>query len=404
MNTNRATAVLFSALALLSIVNEPALAQFTLLNVGHANDGNVAYHVVVSGNYAYLAYDGLRIYDISDPANPTAVCFTNNGGSANEVVVAGNYVYLANSTDGLRIYDLANPTNAINVGHANDHANNAPFYFGADAVAVAGNYAYVANTGDGLRIYDVSDRAQPTGIGHTNNGGVASGVVVVGNHVFLANYLDGFRIYDVSDPTNPINVGYATNSRASKVAVAGNYAYVANNNSGPDADVLSVYDISDLTNPLSIGHATIPFAGGLVPHGRGVAVSGKYVYLATEYGGLHLYDVSNPAIPKHVGSANDGGAAWASAAIGNYAYVANFTDGLRSYLLLPALSIEITNTNAVILSWPVPPSTNFVLQQNSDLRTANWITLTNLPTVASNRNQLSLSTFLVSQFFRISIW
>jgi hypothetical protein len=275
-----------------------------------------------------------------------------------------------------------NPTNAINVGHANDHDNNVPFYFGATAVAVAGNYAYVANTGDGLRIYDVSDRAHPIGVGHTNNGGVASGVAVVGNHVFLANYLDGFRTYDV----------------------AGNYAYVANNNHGPDDDGLSVYDISDLTNPLSIGHATIPSAGGSVPHGRGVAVSGKYVYLATEYGGLHLYDVSNPAIPKHVGSANDGGAAWASAAIGNYAYVANFTDGLRSYSLLPALSIEITNTNAVILSWPVPPSTNFVLQQNSDLRTTNWITLTNLPTVTSNRNQLSLSTFLVSQFFRISIW
>jgi len=41
----------------------------------------------------YLAngYDGLRIYDVSDPTNPTNVGHINNGGYAEIVAVSGNY-------------------------------------------------------------------------------------------------------------------------------------------------------------------------------------------------------------------------------------------------------------------------------------------------------------------------
>jgi len=40
--------------------------------------GGLALGVVVSNNYAYLAngYDGLRIYDVSDPTNPTMLAIS----------------------------------------------------------------------------------------------------------------------------------------------------------------------------------------------------------------------------------------------------------------------------------------------------------------------------------------
>jgi len=38
----------------------------------------------------------------------------------------------------------------------------------------------------------------------------------------------------------------------------------------------------------------------------------------------------------------------------------------------PRLSIELTTTNTVLVSWP-SPSTGFALQQNSDLSTTNWV-------------------------------
>jgi hypothetical protein len=38
----------------------------------------------------------------------------------------------------------------------------------------------------------------------------------------------------------------------------------------------------------------------------------------------------------------------------------------------PNLKILLTTTNTVVISWP-SPSTGFVLQQNGDLNTANWL-------------------------------
>ena len=64
---------------------------------------------------------------------------------------------------------------------------------------------------------------------------------------------------------------------------------------------------------------------------RGVAVSGNYAYVAAEYGGLQVIDVSNPANPERVGGrTNDlGGIPTGVAVSGNYAYVADFGAGLQ---------------------------------------------------------------------------
>src|ERR1700722_13734326 len=114
--------------ALLIGSSEAVFAPFTLINVGRTNDGGFAEGITVSGNYVYLANDtdGLRVYDVSNPANPINVCHTNDGSSAIDVVVSNGYLYLANYDDGLRIYDNSVPTNLVNVGHINNggYANN----------------------------------------------------------------------------------------------------------------------------------------------------------------------------------------------------------------------------------------------------------------------------------------
>ena len=54
------------------------------------------------------------------------------------------------------------------------------------------------------------------------------------------------------------------------------------------------------------------------------------------------------------------------------------------------------------LAWTVP-STNFVLQQNSDLATANWVTLTNTPVLnfSNLQDEIVLSPTNGSGFFRL---
>jgi hypothetical protein len=84
------------------------LAVDLLRNVGNIDNGGSVYDVEVSGNHAYLAtgFSGLRIYDITDPANPASVSLIGGGADAQGVAVAGGLAYLANDYGGLRIFDV----------------------------------------------------------------------------------------------------------------------------------------------------------------------------------------------------------------------------------------------------------------------------------------------------------
>jgi hypothetical protein len=67
----------------------------------------------------------------------------------------------------------------------------------------------------------------------------------------------------------------------------------------------------------------------------------------------------------------------------------------------PQLNIHSAGGN-VALSWLVP-STNFVLQQNSDLASADWVSVSNSPVLnfTNLQNQVSLSTSPGNTFFRL---
>jgi hypothetical protein len=67
----------------------------------------------------------------------------------------------------------------------------------------------------------------------------------------------------------------------------------------------------------------------------------------------------------------------------------------------PVLSIAYLS-NQVMLSWP-GSFTNFVPQENFDLNTTNWVTLTNTPTLNSDnqQNEVIFSTTNTSGFFRL---
>jgi hypothetical protein len=64
-----------------------------------------------------------------------------------------------------------------------------------------------------------------------------------------------------------------------------------------------------------------------------------------------------------------------------------------------ALGVALSGTN-LVLSWPSPPG-DFVLQQNSDLTTTNWLTVTNAPVITNFQNQVILPTATGNQFYRL---
>ena len=95
----------------------------------------------------------------------------------------------------------------------------------AQAVAVAEGYVYVA--AGGVYIFDTNQLSNlvPVGIYATPD---ARDVVVIGQYAYVADWETGFQIVDVSDPAHPPRVGECwINGRARRLVVRDNYAYVA---------------------------------------------------------------------------------------------------------------------------------------------------------------------------------
>ena len=66
----------------------------------------------------------------------------------------------------------------------------------------------------------------------------------------------------------------------------------------------------------------------------------------------------------------------------------------------PPLSISLTITNTVLLSWSFP-AVGHSVEQNSDFSTTNWSSLTNAPMVVGSQNQIILSPPNRRGFYRL---
>ena len=130
---------------------------------------------------------------------------------------------------------------------------------------------------------------------------------------------------------------------------------------------------------------------------RLVAVAqGGIIYTSTNCGATWILNsFPDPsAILWSVASSADGGKLAAGAVNGGGIYTCQTT-------LSPLLNIAPSSSN-LTFSWIVP-STNFVVQQNSDLCTANWTDVTNTPTLnlTNLQNQVSLPSPAGNAFYRL---
>lgn len=144
-----------------------------------------------------------------------------------------------------------------------------------------------------------------------------------------------FWIIDVTDKTAIYLVSSIhTGPNLNDVDAFGNYAFVANNDS---TDQLVVIDISDLSNPAAIAYASLVGVNpaGSFPEGREIFYYNNRVYVGTrETAGpeFHIFDVSDPANPVHLGSRELNHTIRQIIVRGNYAYLA--TSGNQNELVI----------------------------------------------------------------------
>lgn len=142
--------------------------------------------------------------------------------------------------------------------------------------------------------------------------GPAVAVAATGDHAFYGSGA-GLMIADVSDPASPRVVGSLTLPAAvEQIEVSDRYAYVLTTRSeAGDQDwswscltTLYVVDVAEPTSPMEIGSIVVTSLDdwwGDPCLGLGdIAISGDFTFLVL-YDGLHVIDVSDPAVMSEVG-------------------------------------------------------------------------------------------------------
>ena len=308
------------------------------VEAGAYRSSGYMYNVAVSGNYAYVAAcdDGLRVVDISAPTVPTEVGFFD-AYEAVDVAISGDYAYVATGDNKLLVLGISNPANPIEVREVSFYGKESLY---ATDVVVSDGYAYVAveeccpASTFGLRVLDISDPANPVEVGAYHSSGYKFDAAVSGDYAYITvGYVrpaegGNLLVLDISDPTNPIEVGaYDAQGYAHGVAVSGGHAYVAIWDFAFASGALRVVDISDPTSPIEVGTYGTP------GYACDVAVVGNYAYVTA--GELRVLDISDPANPTEAHSSYG---AWGKVTVsGGYVYVAAECGGLFILRLPPSL-------------------------------------------------------------------
>ncbi len=224
-----------------------------------------------------------------------------------DVRMLDGYAYVTSGlASGLRVLDLSDPAEPTEVGYAlNTDLCPGVSMWMAYKLSLSGDYAYVlyfdgywSFTNFRLYVYDVSDPSAPCRMGyvclpnHCMNlcsEGTRVYVTVVGFEGFV-----GVRVMDVSDPTQPAEVGsFQTPGIPEDVYAVGSTVYVA------DGNALRVYDVSDPGSAVELGSYSPPGGTWFIHH---VAVQGDYVYITDASYGIRILDASDLSHMSEIGS------------------------------------------------------------------------------------------------------
>lgn len=151
-----------------------------------------------------------------------------------------------------------------------------------------------------------------------------------------------FFVIDALDGTHPslvanINIGPGSNA----LAISGNFAYVANDDS---SNQLSIINISATSSPTNIKNFTL---SGNNEEAQSIAATGTIVLIGTENDPsteLYLVDVSSPSSPLIKSSLEIGGSVNRIVILGNRAFLAT-SSSTKEFMV-----VDISNPNAPVIT------------------------------------------------------
>jgi hypothetical protein len=248
--------------------------------VGQVTLASPAYDIAKQGDYVYLVTtrNGMKIINVANPAHPRVVSTYLNKYEFYGIDVKGNYAYLADPSYGFVIVDISNPQKPVQV-------NRIPSMFGSVDVVVKDSTAFVAAGTHGVYILNVENPYSITTTGIINSIGSAWTLKVQDNYAYVVDFFNGLAKVDISNLAQPTTVSVYTvniaNTPCYDVAINGNIGYLSS---------LTQYDRIDLS-----AMTTTQVIDAMDYKGRGVCAWDNKVATLQYFGGLKIYDFTNPA-------------------------------------------------------------------------------------------------------------
>lgn len=257
----------------------------TLLLPGNTMD------VSVTGNYAYVScYSaGVQVVDVSNPASLSLIGAFDTDGRAQRTQLSGNTLYVADGLGGIVILDVTTPPSPVLV-------QKIPTVRDLQDVAVEENGWTLIwdDPFNPYKILDLSDPTRPKLYPTTQfvNGGLNSARLVNGEIYLGGTFLDSYSIVPNPSFSSVFTWPGFPAGQPTRMACDQNFLYLAGGMAG-----LVIYDITNPGEPDFAGHYSADEFGSFVD----VVLHGALAYVSGNVG-VEIVDVSNPYIPRRVGS------------------------------------------------------------------------------------------------------
>jgi hypothetical protein len=199
------------------------------------------------------------------------------------------------------VIDISDPTDISFAGGCN------PGYI--QYIDITGDYAYAVGLA-GVYEINISDPSNPAVL-DTIPVGNTWGIALAGEYAYLANYTSGIKTIHVCNIRPPLHVGGFDRDGNRPMVLSGNYLW---NDIGSD---VYAYDISDPANPVPAGTYSVGSGSA-----GDIFISGDYLFAAAYSGGLEVVDISDPASPFLAGNYATPLIVQSVSVSGDYAYLA----------------------------------------------------------------------------------
>ncbi len=250
----------------------------------------------------------LRVLDISHPQEPQQIASFTLPSAATAVQVTGGYAYLAMPKAGLSIVDVRDPPKIHEVGRFRGEVWD---------LTVAQGRAYLANGTIGLTVVDISEPQAPRWLGSVNRIGKSLALSYDDGYVALRNDRSEITLIDARNPKIPKIVAvHPMGCSLNAIALSQKRVLAAT-----DAALETIDFSAPVPDVVSIG---ANFGGS-----RRAVIRDNILFVADWFSGLHLYDISEPASPRHLAAYHTQGSSKGVLVHGDHAFVADDDHGVQ---------------------------------------------------------------------------